>query len=216
MDVVIVGAGGHGRVVLDILRCAKQYNPIGFIDAAPALAGTRVGGLPVFGPINQLPKLKQQKTLAAIIAIGDNRARQACADKVTQAGLELINAIHPSAVVSAGATLGRNIVIAAGSVICTEAKLADGVIVNTGAIVEHECTIGPAAHICPGAKLAGRVSVAAGALIGLGACIVPCISIGEAAIVGAGAVVIHDVPAHATVVGVPARVIKVATVVTAS
>ena len=75
MDVIIIGAGGHGRVVLDILRAAGEFNPVGFIDANPSLAGTEINGVPVIGPPNQLPKLRQKKIKSAIIAIGDNRTR---------------------------------------------------------------------------------------------------------------------------------------------
>ena len=92
--------------------------------------------------------------------------------------------------------------------VCTEAQIADSVIVNTAAVVDHECVIGPGVHICPGAHLAGRVRVGMGAFVGLGANVIQCLSIGEYAVIRAGAVVLADVPAHATAVGVPARVIK--------
>jgi UDP-perosamine 4-acetyltransferase len=209
MDVLIIGAGGHGKVVLDILRAAAVHRPIGFLDADPALNGANLHGLPVLGQINLLPKLKQ-KTSAAIVAIGDNRARASYADLLRQHGFELVNAIHPRATVSPTARLGINVVVAAGAVVGTDADLADGVIVNTSAVVDHECRISAAAHICPAAALAGRVSVGEMAFVGLGCRIIQCLTIGRQAIVGAGAVVIADVPDHATAVGVPARIIKTA------
>jgi UDP-perosamine 4-acetyltransferase len=208
MDVLIVGAGGHGKVVLDCLRAAGECNPIGFVDADTSLAGTSIGGLPVFGPPNQLPKIRSTKIKSAIIAIGDNRTRRSYARMLIDQGFDLINAIHPHACVSATAHIGRNVVIAAGAIVCTEARIGDSVVVNTAAVVDHECEIGEAAHICPTVALAGRVRVGEGAFIGIGAKVIPCLSIGEYAIVGAGAVVIRDVPAHATAVGVPAKVIK--------
>lgn len=209
MDVLIVGAGGHGKVVLDILRLSGKHNPIGFIDADTTLAGTKVGGLPVFGPPNQLPKLAK-RAKAAIIAIGDNRTRRSYAQMLAEQGFELISAIHPTACVSQSAKVGRNVVIAAGAIVCAEARIDDSAIVNTAAVVDHECEIGEAAHICPTVALGGRVRVGAEAFVGLGAKVIPCISIGERAIVGAGAVVIADIPAHTTAVGVPAKVIKLA------
>ena len=209
-SLVIIGAGGHGKVVLDILRAAGKYEPVGFVDASPQRAGTMVGGLPILGPANVLPKLRQQKIHAAIVAIGDCRARHQYAQMLLEQGFELLNAIHPTASVSPTAVLGRNIVIAPQAAVCTEAKLADSVIVNTGAVIDHECDIGPSAHICPGVHLAGRVRIGAGAWIGLGANVIQCLSVGEFATVGAGAAVIRDVPPYATVVGVPARVIKTA------
>ncbi len=207
MDVLIVGAGGHGKVVLDILRAAGKHRPVGYIDADPALAGTSVGDLPVLGTINQLGKLKG-KARGAIVAIGDNRTRVNYAQVLVEHGFELVNAVHPSAVVSATAQVGRNVVIAAHATVCTEAALADSVIVNTGAIIDHECRVDSGCHIAPRATLAGRVSVGSGAMVGLGACVIQCINIGADAIVGAGAVVIRDVPPRATVVGVPARTIR--------
>jgi UDP-perosamine 4-acetyltransferase len=209
IDTLIIGAGGHGKVVLDILQSAAKYRPVGFIDADPKLAGTKVGGLPVFGAIHLLSRMvTQHRIAAAIIAIGDNRARASYSRALDEARLPLINAIHKSAVVSPTARLGRNVVIAANAVVCTEATLGDFAIINTAATVDHECEIGSAVHICPGAHLAGRVRVDSGGFIGLGANVIQCLRIGAGAIVGAGAVVLTDVPAGSTAVGLPARVIK--------
>lgn len=207
-QVIIVGAGGHGRVVLDILRAGGKYAVAGFVDADPALAGTQVGGLPVFGHINVLPKLLQKKIRSAVVAIGDAAARESYAKVLVEHGFTLISAIHPSAVIAGGVTLGSNVVIAAGVVIGTETRVEDSAIINTGATVDHECVVGRACHICPGVSLAGRVTVGPRAFVGIGAKVIQCLSIGEGAIVGAGCVVIRDVPPGATVVGVPARVVK--------
>ncbi|CAN5654933.1 acetyltransferase [soil metagenome] len=211
MDVVIIGAGGHGKVVLDILRAASssKIRAVGFLDADPALLGTAVNGLPVLGPIHHISKLRQQKVSGAIVAIGDNRARFTYARYLLDEGLELISAIHPSAVVSSTARTGRNVVIAAGAIVCTDAQIGDSVILNTGCIVDHECEIGEAAHICPGVALAGRVRIGAGAFVGLGARVIQCRTVGEHATIGAGAVVIEDIPADVTAVGVPARVMTI-------
>ncbi|HEY7091351.1 MAG TPA: acetyltransferase [Tepidisphaeraceae bacterium] len=209
-DVVIVGAGGHGKVVLDILHCAESHRVVGYLDADTTLAGTEVSGVHVLGQVNLLPKLKHQKIKGAIIAIGDNRVRTSYAKLVLDAGLELINAIHPSATVSPRGSMGKNVVVAAGAILCTDVKLGNSVIANTGCVIDHESEIGDGCHICPGALLAGRVRVGAGAFVGLGAKVLPCLSVGENAVVGAGATVLRDVPAGATVVGVPARAIRTA------
>jgi sugar O-acyltransferase (sialic acid O-acetyltransferase NeuD family) len=209
MDVVLIGAGGHGRVVLDILRSAGIHRPVGFLDADPQLTGKKIDGLPVLGQVNFLPKLKGMKVKGIIVSIGDNYPRRQYFKKVREAGFELVNAIHPSSSISEKAELGRNVVVSAGAVISTDAHIGDSVIINTAAVVDHECRIAEAAHICPSATLAGRVSVGEEAFIGLGCNIIQCLKIGSHATVGAGAVVIDDVPDGATVVGVPARVIKV-------
>src|SRR5688500_15272332 len=114
MNVVILGAGGHGRVVLDILRAAASHTPVGFIDADTSRAGADLDGLPLLGPVNVLARLRRQDVRGAIVAIGDNRIRAAYADLVLQNNLELINAIHPSAIVSPTVRIGVNVVIAAG------------------------------------------------------------------------------------------------------
>ncbi|MCC6422586.1 MAG: acetyltransferase [Phycisphaerales bacterium] len=205
METLIIGAGGHGRVVLDILRAAGQYTPVGFIDSDPTLAGTQVMDLDVLGDINLLPKLRKQNISRAIVAIGDNRNRLTQAQFLLEHGFELINAIHPTSRLCSGVQIGRNVVIAAGAIVCTQSTLADSTIINTGAIVDHECRIEAGSHIAPGAILAGRVRVEQGAFVGIGARIIQNLTIGSFAIVGAGAVVLEDVPLNATVVGVPAR-----------
>jgi sugar O-acyltransferase (sialic acid O-acetyltransferase NeuD family) len=207
-DVIIIGAGGHGKVVLDILLAEGEYRPVGFVDNNPSLLDSYVCGLPVLGPINALPRLKRQKIRHAIIAIGDNRQRLAQREFVDRDGVRLVNAVHPTAYVSPKATLGRGVVVAPVAKIVVEAKIGDLAIVNTGAIVDHECDVGEGAHVCPGAVLAGRVRVGRGAFIGIGAQVIQCRSVGDFAVVGAGAAVIHDVPDGATAVGVPANVIK--------
>jgi sugar O-acyltransferase (sialic acid O-acetyltransferase NeuD family) len=209
MQLVIIGAGGHGKVVLDILRAAGRHELVGFVDADPALAGTEVGGLPVLGAANVLPRLRQQKVRQAIVAIGDNRARLQYAELLRGQGFELVNAVHPTAFVSPTAPLGVNVVVAPQAAIITEARIGDSVIINTGASVDHEGEVAAGAHIGPGARLAGRVRVGVGAFVGLGASVIQCLSIGRYAMVGAGAVVTADVPDYATVVGIPARVVRV-------
>jgi len=209
MDVLIIGAGGHGRVVLDIIRAGKKYTPIGFLDADAALLGRKIGGVPVLGAVNLLPRLKQQqKVRAAIVAIGDGRTRCSYAKLVDDAELELLSVSHPTATVAATASIGRNVVIAAGACVCADAKVGDSSIINTNAVVDHECEVGAGVHICPGALLAGRVRVHDGAFVGLGAKVIQCVSIGEDATIGAGAVVLNDIPAAATAVGVPARIVR--------
>jgi len=209
MKCVIVGAGGHGRVVLDILVNAGTRQVAGFVDSNPALAGRRIDGRPVLGDMSALPRLRDDEGIeAAVIAIGDNGVRRDFAEQIERLGLDLINAIHPSANLAHNVTLGRNVVVAAGALVCAHCQIGDSVILNTGCIVDHESMIGTATHVCPGARLAGRVTVESGAFVGIGATVIQNIRIGYEAIVGAGAVVINDVNPLTTVVGVPAREAK--------
>ena len=204
-DVIIIGAGGHGKVVLDILVAEGKYRPVGFVDNNPSLMDSYVCGLPVLGPINALPRLRRQRIRHAIVAIGDNRQRLAQRPVVEIEGYSLVNAVHPTAYVSPRASLGRGVVVAPGARVIVDAQVGDLAVINTSAVVEHECDVGEGAHVCPGAVLAGRVRLGRGAFVGVGAQVIQCRNIGDFAVIGAGAAVIHDVPDHATAVGVPAR-----------
>lgn len=208
MDIVILGAGGHGRVVLDIIQQARTHRAIGFLDNNPALHGRRVDGLPVLGGIDQLDEVRQRGVRGAVIAIGDNGVRRALGDRVEAGELELVSAIHPSAQLASNASAGKGVVIAAGALVCAHCQIGDYAILNTGCIVDHESMIGTSVHICPGVRLAGHVVVESGAFVGIGATVVQNVRIGFEAIVGAGAVVTQDVDPMTTVVGVPARAIK--------
>jgi sugar O-acyltransferase (sialic acid O-acetyltransferase NeuD family) len=188
---------------------AARQEVVGFVDSNPDLVGRRVDGVEVLGCPDDLPRIRDQHAVdCGIVAIGDNGARRALADHLDSLGFELINAIHPSANLAHNVTLGRNIVIAAGVLVCAHCQIGDSVILNTGCIVDHESLIATATHICPGARLAGRVTVESGAFVGIGATIIQSVRVGFEAVVGAGAVVIHDVAPMSTVVGVPAREIK--------
>ena len=209
--VLILGAGGHGRVVLDILLQARRYDVVGFLDNNPDMHGRRVDGIPVRGGVDDLEELRGQLGIGGvIIAVGDNGTRRGLARQVEQAALELISAVHPSAALAGNATIGHNVVIAAGVVVCANCQIGDSVILNTGCIIDHQTMIGEGSHICPGVRIAGRVKVEPGVFLGIGATVIPKVTLGCEAIVGAGAVVTEDVLPMATVVGVPARPIKLA------
>ncbi len=206
MRVLIFGAGGHGRVVLDILLQGRRHDVVGFLDNNPAIHGRRIDGLPVHGDADDLEPLSRELDVqGAVIAIGDNGVRRGFARQIDQTGLQLVSAIHPSATLAHNANIGRNVVVAAGAVVCAHCQIGDSVILNTGCIIDHQTVVGEGCHICPGVRVAGRVNIEPGAFIGIGATVVPKITIGCESIVGAGTVVIDDVPPMTTVVGVPAR-----------
>lgn len=207
--VVIYGAGGQGRVVLDILRADGRVPIIGFLDSDPSLVGMVVDGLQVLGTMDAIPGLLAvHGGLSAVVAIGDNRTRWNIAAQLEALGVQLTNAVHPKAYVSPTAHLGRNVTIAVGAIVCAHARIGNNVIVNTGAIVEHENVIEDNVHVAPGVRLAGRVVVRYDAFVGIGATVVQNLEIGAGALIGAGAVVLTNVPPGATFAGVPARNLK--------
>ena len=206
----ILGCGGQGRVVLDILVQAGVYRPVGFIDSNPELTGRRIDGLTVLGCPDEIATLgKKLGVDCAVVAVGDNGARRELAERLENQGFSLINAIHPSANLARNVNLGRNVVIAAGALVCAHCQIGDSVILNTGCIIDHETLIGTATHVCPGARIAGRVVVESGAFVGIGSTIIQSLRIGYEAVIGAGAVVIRNVAPMSTVVGVPAHETKV-------
>ena len=209
--IIGLGAGGHAKVVIEILRAMGGYEFVGLLDPQQELWGTEVLGVPVLGDDTLLSKLRNQGVEFAFIGVGtvgDTQPRERLFQKVRQQGFQIVSAIHPQAIVSPSAKIGHGPTIMARSVINATVRVGDNVIINTGAIVEHDCIIGDHSHIATGAQLASTVKVGNGTHIGAGATVIQCINIGENVLVGAGSVVIRDVPKGMTVAGCPARVIK--------
>lgn len=200
---VVIGAGGHAKVVIEAIRASGLGDIYGLIDPAPT---TRtVLGLPVLGGDELLPTLKAQGVTAAVIALGNNTVRQRIGLRLRELGFGLPTVVHPSAVISPSAHLGEGVVIMARAVIGTEAEIGDFAIINTSASLDHDNIIGAAAHIAPGCALAGNISVGERTLVGVGSAVRPGVTIGADVVVGAGSAVVNDIPAGAIVVGAPAR-----------
>jgi len=208
IPVVGFGAGGHAKVVIEILRSMQEYKIVGLLETQDALWGTSVLGVEVLGDDSSMAELKQRGIKHAFIGVGtvgDAQPRRRLYQKVSEFGFEIVPAIHAAAIVSSSAQIGDGPTIMAGAIVNADAVIGDNVIVNTGAIVEHDCVIGDHTHIATGARLAGGVQVGPGSHIGIGAVVRQEIRIGAGAIVGAGAVVVRDVPDGTTVIGVPAK-----------
>lgn len=200
---LIVGAGGHGRVVADCAAVCGTWSEIAFTDARhPAL--DQSGEWPVIGTDAATAELVAGWD-DVLVAIGDNRTRQEWLTGLRESGANLPVLVHPSAAVSPRAGLEPGSVVFSLAAVNTGARAGLGCIINTGAIVDHDCTLGDAVHVAPGARLAGGVRVGDRAWIGMGASIGQYRNVGAECIVGAGAVVIRDAAAGETLVGVPAR-----------
>lgn len=208
---VIIGGGGHARVVIDALRASGLGTPEAVVDAAPERRGQRVDGVEIVGGDAELAGLRAQGVTHFVMGIGgagNNAPRQRLFDAARAQGFQPITLVHPSAIVSQAAKLADGVQVLARAVVNPGATLAANVIVNTGAIVEHDCVVGAHVHIASGAILAGGVRVEEGAHIGAGSVTRQGCTIGSGAIVGAGAAVVENVPANVVVAGVPAVILK--------
>ncbi len=195
----ILGAGGHAKVILSLLRLLDR--PVaGILDDDETLWGGSLLGCSIGGP---LERLKALSAPLALIAVGCNATREKIARLFPEA--RWLRSVHPRAFVDPSATVGPGSVVFAGAVVQAEARIGAHVIINTGATVDHDCLIGGYAHLCPGVHLAGDVRVGEGSLLGTGTSVIPGRVIGSWTTVGAGAAVITDLPGHSTAVGVPAR-----------
>lgn len=206
--VVVVGAGGHGRSVIDALRASRgDLEPRACTDPDPARAGADVDGVPVVGDDDRLPGLLADGIEAACLGVGgisDNRPRARLYEHVRALGFQLPSVVHGRGYVAASARIGSATVVLAGAIVGAGAVVGENVIVNSGAIAEHDCEIGDHVHLASGCTLGGGALVEPYAHVGLGARVLQGRRIGAGAIVGAGAVVVRDVPPGQIVVGCPA------------
>lgn len=211
ISVVGLGAGGHSRVVIEILQQSGGFDIVGLLDARIDLQDTELLGIKILGDDSLLSDLLASGVTHSFIGlgtIGDIRPRLRVFNQVRHIGFELASAIHPRASVSPSTRIGRGPTIMAGAVINALAVLGDDVIINTGATVDHDCQIGNHVHISAGVNLGGNVAVGDRSMVGMGAVVLPGIKIGTDVIVAAGTLVNHDVSDGKVVVGHPGRVIR--------
>jgi UDP-perosamine 4-acetyltransferase len=210
---LVIGAGGHGKVVADIARAAG-FSILGYIDRDARKLGTAViaGGGSVLYDDDSVPPdfldtgMLDGRPAGIALGIGDNQVRLAYADRFANCALPPL--VHPRATASPEAQVSDGAAVMANAVINPGTRIGRAAVVNSGAIVEHDCLVGDGVHVSPGAVLNGAVTVNALAWIGAQAVVFPGVTIGGSSIVGAGAVVRRDVPPGVTVVGNPARVLR--------
>ena len=202
-SLLIVGAGGHGRVVADAAQLSGAWERIAFVDDQyPELK--KILNWPVIGSLSDLDRLAGTWT-EVVVAIGGNATRLDLIRDIKNYKYDLTCVIHPSAQIAKDVKIGDGTVIFANAVINTGSVVKDGCIINTAATVDHDNRIGIGTHISPGVHLAGNVNIGDRSWIGIGASVIHGCTVGNDVIVGAGAVVTNDLDSGITVVGVPAR-----------
>lgn len=199
--VVIYGAGGHGKSLIDLVRSMSTYRIIGIVDDSVEV-GTSIMGVSVLGGGEVLPDLHKKGVRLAINAvggIGNVSVRVKVFRRILEAGFSCPAVLHPTAFVEASAELAAGVQVFPHAYVGSEAWVGFGSIVNTGAIISHDCSLGSHVNISPGAILAGEVKVGDGALIGMGVTVNLGAKVGAGARVGNGATVKSDVPANGVV-----------------
>lgn len=198
---LIVGAGGHGKVVADIAMKMSLWESITFLDDNDSLG--EVLGLKVIDKATEATKYVRDSDL--FVAIGNDTIRERTQRELESAGAELPVLIHPHAVIAQDVELGVGSVVMAGVVINSCTRIGRGCIINTGATIDHDNIIEDFVHVSPGVNTGGSVRIGTGTWIGLGSKIVNNVNITGGCTVGAGAVVVKDITIAGTYVGVPAR-----------
>ena len=207
---LLLGAGGHARVVAETAMASRRFCRIAFLDDRCSRAAQLPDqlGWPVIGPLSAAldPQIRHQFS-AALVAIGDADIRVQYLQRLAAAGYELPVVIHPTAWLSPSAQFGNGTVVFAQAVIQAQAVIGSGAILNTSCSVDHDAQLGDGVHICPGARLAGEVQVGDRSWIGMGSSVIEQIHIGADVTVGAGAAVVRDLPDGVIAAGVPAKVL---------
>lgn len=213
--VVIVGAGGHAREVLEILLARREagdpVEPIGFLDDANRDAVEALNGLPVLGGLEWLEGA-DARGVSVVCAVGTPALCERLSGRVRALGVPVASAVSPLAWIARSAKLGEGVLVFPGVVVNANAVVGDHVTLNVASSVSHDARVGRFASVGPGARLAGNAVLGDRCFVGMGASVIHGVSVGEGSVIGAGAVVVDDVPAGVTAVGVPARVVGPASV----
>lgn len=209
--IMVLGAGGHGRVIGDAVLCTEksggELQLVGFLDDDVQLHGQTCLGRPVYGPIAST-MFGAGGCDCVIIGFGSNQLRMTVFHWLVKSGVQVRAVIHPSAVIADDVPIGMGTFIAAGVVVNTGASIGCNVILNTSCSVDHDCLIKNHVHLCPGVHLGGGANIEEGVFAGVGCCVLPQLRIRPWTILGAGSVQIVDSEGYETRVGVPALRIR--------
>jgi len=205
---LILGAGGHGKVVAECALFSGIYKKIAFLDDDQKVRGKLIlGSCSVIGAFRDAEALLNEFP-EAFVALGNNKSRVELIQYLKNLGFRIPSLIYPTAYVSRFSYIGIGTIIMAGAVVNANAWIGVGGIINTSASVDHDCVLGRGVHLSPGARLGGMVTVGDFSWICIGACVVNNVCVGEGTVVAAGASVIGDVGNRMLVGGVPARELK--------
>lgn len=206
--IIVIGAGGNSKVIIDLLHCRIQTGDelqiLGILD--DDRDKTELMGYPSLGSVESMEKYLGDPDIYFINGIGNNETRKKVYDKYSKA--QYYTAVHPGALIGSGTSIGTGSVVMPGAIINVDSSVGKQVLINTGAIIEHDNVIEDFVHVASGAATAGNVQIGELSMLGTGAKVIQGIRIGKNSMIGAGAVVISDIPGNSTAVGVPARVIK--------
>lgn len=209
IDVVIFGAGGHGRELADVLEARSDADGsvrlLGFIDDDPTTHGRRLGDKAVLGGQEWLAA---HPGVGVVCGVGSPAVRRAVVERLSSFDVHFPCVVHPAAVCTRFVRLGPGTVVTAGCVLTNEIELMAHVHLNRMSTVGHDVSIGAYAHVAPGCVISGNVRIGEGVDVGAGATVIQNLEIGAWSIVGAGATVVNSLPPNVTAVGVPARVIQ--------
>ncbi len=200
---IVLGAGGHGRVVADVARSMGRWPTIEFLD--DARSGELVSPWPVVGRLEEVTALHATGSCAFALGLGDNALRLEWQRRLSSLGASLPNLVDPSATLSPEARIGAGTVLMPQSAVNIGAVLGAACIVNTGATVDHDARVADAVHLSPGVHLGGEVTIGERSWLGVGVSVRHRIEIGARTTVGVGAVVVSDLPDDCVAYGVPAR-----------
>lgn len=208
--IVILGAGGHARVVAECIDRSK-YEIVGFLDKDDEHIGEYLDGIEIIGN-DRNPKYWLEKGITGCVNgighVGNSTVRNKVYNKFKDVGFHMITMIHKRSIVSPNATLEDGVVVMPGVVINTGAYIKENVIINSNAVVEHDAFIGEGSHIAPGCTISGGVKIGKNVLIGVGSSVIQSKVVGDNTVIGAGTVVNKDVPKEVIAVGNPVRIVR--------
>lgn len=204
--IIIVGAGGHARVLIDALRALRR-DVVGLVDADPASHGRSVLGIPVLGGDDVVLQYARSavELVNGVGSTGSTSRRRRLFESFKDHGFDFAIVAHPNAQIASEVKLCEGAQVLAGAVVQVGSIVGRNAIINSNATVDHDGSVGAHVHVAPGATLCGDVRVGDGAHVGAAACVLQGVALGAECVVGAGAVVLSDVPPGHRVVGVPAR-----------